>query len=224
VGSILVGILVISLGILKIVRSTTRLFADKSTTRTYSTPSATQKPSNTVPSPTQKPSTQSVTQQPAAQYKTISYPSGNPRFSFQVSKEAQGSGKNDGCFLDPTLFVLCADGDDSEMTSLGTPAEIKVAKEKLKKEMHDAMEGIVRKNQGKDLQMTGVGDFKTARGIPVLYFEATFTYSDGRKMIMFMHVFPAKKGTYLLTNISLQEKKSAVIPEMRRIMDSVVLL
>jgi len=222
VGSILVGILVISLGLLKIVRSTTRLFADKSTTRTYSTPSATQKPSNTAPSPTQKPSTQSIAPQSVGQLKTVSFPAHNPQISFQLPKEAVPQPDSGGTSCFTYGFAVCVSGDPKNSTTF-EDSEIKEAEGELTKQLAVKLTQALQKDGGTNVNVNKTGHFKTAKGLLIFYSEATYKSSEGKDMVFLSHMLGSKKGLYVIQGAARQTDKDAFYKEMRRVLDSLIL-
>jgi hypothetical protein len=215
VGSILVGILLLSLGILKIVRSTTRLFTDKPTT-----PRAVTSPSPALKLVSPKTVTPSVAPQSVGKFKTASYPTQNPLITFQVPKEAaaQAETKATACFT--YGFVVCVSGDLKE-TSTFDDNEIKDAEAELTKAMTSTIAEVLQKQGGTGVHVNKTGHFKTAKGVLIFYSEATYKNDKGADMLFLNHLLPSKKGLFVFQGYARQTDKDAFYNEMRRLLDSV---
>jgi hypothetical protein len=223
VGSVLAGIIVISVGVLKIVR-VTRLFANQSSTQTVpatttvaTTPVATSKllAQNTV--------APSMAPQPAAQLKTISFPTENPQIRFEISKDATPKLVKNGTACFTYDFLVCVSASLEQKITF-EENEIKEAEGELTKQLTTAMTNVLQKEHGATgVHVNKTGHFKTAKGALIFYTEATYKNAKGADMICLNHVLASNKGMFIFQGYAQQKEKDAFYAEMRRLLDSVAL-
>ncbi|MEY2584157.1 MAG: domain 2 [Verrucomicrobiota bacterium] len=146
VASVVIGIAILGLGVLRIVNQGSRLFKNSKEKSSASISSA---------------------QPPAKPLKTVTLPVNNSRLMFQIPQDYSQEKREPGlvCEGDKNDSVICVIYREEPSGTL----------EELKSRAASGSEQTIRDKGGQNIRSSGVSQMRTAKGIDVLYYTVNYT-------------------------------------------------
>jgi hypothetical protein len=168
VASVVIGIVVLGLGVLRIVNQGSRLFKNSKEKSSASVNSA---------------------QPPTKPLKTVTLPVNNSRLMFQIPQDYSQEKREPGlvCEGDKNDSVICVIYRDEPSGTF----------EELKSRAASGTEQSIREKGGQNIRSSGVAQMRTAKGIDVLYYTVNYTEKD-KQVVSICYFCAVKKDRIAL--------------------------